>query len=482
MEQISRVYRIDRDSKDYHASEVLKREWLVTNGLGGYASGTVAGINKRRYHGLLIAALPGRMGRTVLLNHLSQDMEMPDGKVIKLLVKEWGKEDPGAEELSCLQEFRLESGLPVWRFQVDDCILERRIVMPHLQNSTYLRYSLLSGPPGIILYLRPTLHFRGHEAPVDSPASFPYRVTGEGRRFEISDPLSSYVLRLLLSEEDSIFVLEGGVEYERYYSVEADRGYESSGRHWSPGYFRCRLNPGGSVTLIASAEPWSTVTALTPDAAFKLEELRRNRLIREVPRLVASETAAQLVLTADQFLISPVWRVEDSARAQAIGTLLCSVIAGYHWFTDWGRDTMISLEGLTLVTGRFIEAAGILNSFAVSIHAWTDSQPVPRGPAEGLYHTADATLWFFHTLDRYLQYTDDRALLRRLMPMLKDIIDHHRRGTLFGIGVDPQDGLLRQGQEGYQLTWMDAKVGDWVVTPSEARPWKSMLYGIMRCA
>src|SRR5438105_9535038 len=146
-----------------------------------------------------------------------------------------------------------------------------------------------------------------------------------------------------------------------------------------------------------------------------------------------------------------------------------TIIAGYHWFTDWGRDTMISLEGLTLVTGRHTEAGYILRTFAHYVRDGLIPNLFPEGEKEGLYHTADATLWFFHALERYLEATGDRETLRLLLPVLLDIVDHHLAGTRFGIGVDPGDGLLRQGAPGYQLTWMDAKVGDWVVTPRRGK-------------
>jgi predicted glycogen debranching enzyme len=175
------------------------------------------------------------------------------------------------------------------------------------------------------------------------------------------------------------------------------------------------------------------------------------------------------VLAADQFVITPTTRELDAARARATGDELCSVIAGYHWFTDWGRDTMISLEGLTLITGRFVEAAWILRTFARYVRDGLIPNMFPEGQHEGLYHTADATLWFFHAVDRYLKKTGDRGMIVALLPVMETIVDYHLRGTRFGIGVDPADGLLRQGQDGFQLTWMDAKVGDWVVTPRRGK-------------
>jgi predicted glycogen debranching enzyme len=178
---------------------------------------------------------------------------------------------------------------------------------------------------------------------------------------------------------------------------------------------------------------------------------------------------AELTWAADQFIIIPVGRVQESARAQAAGEEARTIIAGYHWFTDWGRDTMISLEGLTLTTGRSAEARYILHMFAAHMRDGLIPNFFPDQTGDGLYHTADATLWFFHALHRYSALSGDREIISDLLPQLKDSIAHHQRGTRFGIGVDPADGLLRQGQDGYQLTWMDAKVGDWVVTPRRGK-------------
>ncbi|HEX9483376.1 MAG TPA: amylo-alpha-1,6-glucosidase, partial [Gemmatimonadaceae bacterium] len=172
---------------------------------------------------------------------------------------------------------------------------------------------------------------------------------------------------------------------------------------------------------------------------------------------------------ADQFVITPVGRPEDAARAKALGDETRTVIAGYHWFTDWGRDTMISLKGLTLATGRYREAGYILRTFAHYVRDGLIPNMFPDGANEGLYHTADATLWFFHAIDRYVKRTADRRTLDTVLPRLREIIACHVGGTRFGIGMDPSDSLLRQGAEGYQLTWMDAKVDGWVVTPRRGK-------------
>jgi predicted glycogen debranching enzyme len=178
--------------------------------------------------------------------------------------------------------------------------------------------------------------------------------------------------------------------------------------------------------------------------------------------------AAELVLAADQFIIFPAARPEDAARTRP-DEEACTVIAGYHWFTDWGRDSMISIEGLSLLTGRHSSASHCLRMFAHHLRDGLIPNLFPEGQQEGVYNTADATLWFFHALDRYLEITRDRAMLQLLLPKLLDIVNHHLQGTRYGIHVDPKDGLLRQGAEGYALTWMDAKVGDWIVTPRRGK-------------
>jgi predicted glycogen debranching enzyme len=185
--------------------------------------------------------------------------------------------------------------------------------------------------------------------------------------------------------------------------------------------------------------------------------------------LLGDGLAAELVLAADQFIVTPIGRAAEAARVRARGDEERSVIAGYHWFTDWGRDTMISLEGLTLLTGRAAEAKRILRTFTSAIRDGLLPNLFPEGDSHGLYHTADATLWLFHALDRYVAATSDRALLHALLPQLGDVVERHLAGTRFGIGVDARDGLLQQGAPGFQLTWMDAKVGDWVVTPRRGK-------------
>jgi predicted glycogen debranching enzyme len=251
--------------------------------------------------------------------------------------------------------------------------------------------------------------------------------------------------------------------------LEQHRGYAYKGAVWTPGYFRARLSAKGEATLVATTESWETVDVLPSETAFAAEAERRARLLSLPPAEAQRGLAAELVLAADSFIVSPVCRAGESARARAAGEEARTIIAGYHWFTDWGRDTMISLEGLTLVTGRHADARYILRTFAHVIRDGLIPNLFPEGKEEGLYQTADASLWFFHAVSRYVEASGDRKTLQALLPRLSDVIDHHLRGTRFGIGLDDRDGLLRQGADSYPLTWMDAKVGDWVVTPRRGK-------------
>jgi predicted glycogen debranching enzyme len=454
--------------KAAEAERLLTREWLVTNALGGYASGTIAGVASRRYHGLLIAALAAPLGRMVMLNHLSELVRLPDGTTGLLGGEErvGGVLDlPGAAYLT---EFRLDLGLPVWRYQLGGAVVEKRVFLLHRQNTVHVQYRLVAGER-LRLKLRPSLDFRPHDASVERHLGGKYAVTAVDSRYEVTTSPATAPLRMYLHGRRSAFTFECNESVDIHYREEDSRGYPAHGTLWSPGYFRADLSPDDTATLVASTETWDSIFALSPAEALDAEHERRRRLLACTKLSLRSGPARELVLAADQFIITPAGRVEDAARAQAIGDEVRTIIAGYHWFTEWGRDTMISLEGLTLAIGRHVEAGYILRTFAHYIRDGLIPNLFPERERQGLYHTADATLWYFHAINRYLAATSDRETLRVLLPKLKDIVDHHLRGTRFGIGVDPADGLLRQGEHGYQLTWMDAKVGDWVVTPRRGK-------------
>ncbi|MDQ6765019.1 MAG: amylo-alpha-1,6-glucosidase [Verrucomicrobiota bacterium] len=449
---------------------LLNREWLVTNGLGGYASGSVSGAITRKYHGILIAGLPAPLGRMVMWSHVSEFLCFADDDVVSLGAEEraGGQLDLGGADY--LREFRLEDGLPVWIYQVRDLVIEKRILMPHLQNTVHVGYRVTAGHKLPRLELRPAFHFRHHESAVDESFSAPYKVTAIDGRYEIAGSRRRVPpVRMRLCGNSSSFTIAAAQIHQVIYRTEQQRGYAYEGDLWSPGFFQVDLSTQTAATLIGSTEEWDIIDVLGPEDVLAAERERRARLLAQAAPAAREGVAAELVFAADQFVITPAGRTEDAARAHAAGDEVRTVIAGYHWFTDWGRDTMISLEGLTLTTGRFVEAGYILRTFAHYVRDGLIPNMFPDGKKDGLYHTADATLWFFHALGRYLAITHDRITLELLLPTLVEIVEAHLSGTRFGIHVDPADGLLVQGQEGYQLTWMDAKMGDWVVTPRRGK-------------
>jgi predicted glycogen debranching enzyme len=460
----------DRQDEAIAAGELPpRREWLVTNGLGGYASGTVAGMLTRRYHGMLIASLPAPLGRMVLLNHLLERVRLPGHGVVWLGDADEVAGPNAIDRTEHLAEFRLELGLPVWLYRIQGFAIEKRILMPHAQNTVHITYRVIEGNGVVRFNLRPSVHFRGYESAVDESAIQDYTIAATGNRYELSAGPDLPILRMMLLGERAALTLDEKGSEGIPYQMEETRGYQWKGSLWSPGYFRADAAKGQYVSLIASSEPWETAIALSPEGAAGAEQERRQRLIAIGGMPDGDRFAGELVLAADQFIIRPAGRVEEAARAHAAGDDVRTVIAGYHWFTDWGRDTMISLEGLTLATRRYREADYILRTFAHYVRDGLIPNMFPDGRREGLYHTADATLWFFHAVDRYTVTTGDDETLRKLLPVFIDIVEHHVRGTRFGIHIDPADGLLTQGAEGYQLTWMDAKVGDWVVTPRRGK-------------
>ncbi len=410
------------------------QEWLVANGLGGYACGTLSGPPIRRYHGWLIAALPPPAGRTILVSRLEQVVTLTDGSHFDL-------------DDSDLVEFRLDMGLPVWRFRHGTTEIERHLVMEHGRNVTHLRWRVVAGAVRQ-LALRPWMQPRPHGMPVDG-------ATADGVAEMVEHGLSvrsPAFPPVTLSAPGAVAVLDRR-DTSQYYANEDEGGDPPRGPLFSPGTLCLQGQSGLELTIAtdlpAPGDPWQAETA------------RRQALLDAAPPALRQGMAAELVLAADSFVIQPRHRTSDPTAR--------SIIAGYHWFADWGRDTMIALEGLTLLTGRGDDAQAILAGFAAHMRDGLIPNMFPDGATDGLYNTADASLWFFHAVDRVVANSGDRDFLRRLMPVLETMMAAHRNGTRFGIGMDPADGLMRQGEDGLQLTWMDAKVEDWVVTPRRGK-------------
>ncbi|MHA7630006.1 amylo-alpha-1,6-glucosidase [Corallococcus sp. M7] len=446
-------------------SDGVHHEWLLTNGRGGYASGTVVGCNTRRYHGLFIPTLE-KLGRTVLMARL-EETALVDGERYRLTSEEHDDGTTLEDGARHLRHFHLEGLIPVWEYAVGRARLRRRCVMVHGEDTVFLQWEHLSGPD-VTLHLRPFPVLRPHDGPLLKDVGEAI-VTLRGPLVELRNGEDGPIQRMrLYSDGPTPYVSLAETSRPQHLRTEKARGYDFTEVQHSPGHFTATLKPGSTLSFGLTVEAPGHLLERNPKEVFERELGRQERLLERAPEHGRTGVPARLVLAADQFIIDPP-RPADAAWARSMGLDARSVIAGYPWFTDWGRDTMISLDGLTLATGRYREAAAILRTFQHYVRDGLIPNYFPDGENEGVYHTADATLWFFHAVDRYLEETGDEALLRDLFPTLQDIVAHHQKGTRFNIGVDPADGLLRQGAEGYQLTWMDAKVEGWVVTPRRGK-------------
>ena len=451
----------------------LRREWLVTNGLGGYASGTVVGANTRRYHGLLVAAVTPPVERTVLVGGL-MEWAGYDGRRYPLSAHEYGDGTVDPRGYRYLESFMLEGILPVWRFALGDALLERRLLMPHGENTTYVLYRLVRGGAALSLEVAPLVTYRDFHA-LTSGRGWAPRVEPVPAGAAVTAFHGARPLRLLSAEAQ--FEPGGDWYWNFRHREEAARGLDDRSDLYAAGRFTAVLRPGTCVTLAFTVEPDAA-----PDGAGVLATERRRQieLVRRVGVEDADAVMRQLVLAADQFIVARQASAPSPGGAASPGegaprpsdsSAGLTVVAGYHWFNDWGRDTMVALPGLTLATGRPDDAAGILRAFAryVVDGLLPNNFPDVAGTDPG-YNTADATLWYVLAVRAYEEATGDHALADELLPMLTEILDRHIAGTRYGIGVDPADGLLRAGEPGLQLTWMDAKVGDWVVTPRIGKP------------
>ncbi len=454
-----------------------EREYLVTNGIGGYAAGTVAGMLTRSYHGLLVAALKPPLGRTLLLAKVDEIADYDDLSY-PLFCNHWASGVIEPEGFQYLESFRLEGSTPVWVFALGDALLEKRVWMQPGENTSYLQYHYIR--PGRIfnsgqnsrpinLTLSPLVNFRDHHSVTRASSQSGPQVEAlqDGLRLTPSNGLPSYTLRFKPGGKPVAITARNEWFLDFFLREEADRGLEAVDDHIVAGAFQIRLEPGDCFCLVASAEPDPD---LDGDRAYE-ERLRHESCLLAaasglLSRTLAGESAPhpeieQLVLAADQFI------VQRASTREPQGN---TIIAGYPWFGDWGRDTMISLPGLTLVTGRPEVARRILRTFGAFVDQGMLPNRFPDAGEAPEYNTVDATLWYFEAIRAYYAATGDKDLLLELYPVLSDIIDWHQRGTRYQIHCDPQDGLLYAGEPGVQLTWMDAKVDGWVVTPRIGKP------------
>ncbi len=437
--------------------QAFTREWLVTNGLGGYASSSIPCANTRRYHGLLVAALNPPLGRTVLLASIGEEVEV-DGFAYRLGTNEYESGTIHPDGYLYLERVELDGTIPTFFYRTPSFLLTKTVWMEHGHNTTYIQYALSPESQPLQLTLLPFCTYRDAHALVRASIDWHFGIRSNGGSVQVRALPDAVPYRVLTAPAMSYTSLD--LWYWRFkHRVEEERGLDAIEDLYLPGQFRASLAPGESITLIATTEDEDKVDR-NGAAALERERARQRALVTSA----RDEMERRLFAAADQFIVER--RVENSP--------LRTLIAGYHWFADWGRDTMISLEGLTLVTDRAPIARDILHAFAHYVDQGMlpnrFPETPPGAPIQVEYNTVDATLWFFHALDRYLSATRDEALLRELFPVLASIVDRHIKGTRYNIHVDPADGLLYGGQSGTQLTWMDAKVGDWVVTPRIGKP------------
>lgn len=469
MDKTLRSIKINYEEEAELISQLIYGETLVTNGLGGYSSTAICGATTRKYHGILVSAFPV-LGRTVMLNYIEESVKLPNGKSYPLSIQENTNEKINFKGFS-LKEFKLENGLPCWIYEIDGVKIEKKIFMVHQQNTVHLSYRQIDGNHPLELSLRPYFHIRHHESSVTTPGIFLQECNETGGLYEFKN--SDLPPMYIGFNESCKYTEETKTLKNILYRIEAERGYDSAGDLSSPGYCTSVLEPNKEIFFTASTETLEDLKAISIPEAYVAEFLRREALLvnafKITPQAESFHYTKELILAADQFIIVPVSRTADKAWAHAIGGDPRTIIAGYHWFTDWGRDTMISLEGLTLNTGRTHEADYILRTFAHHFRNGLIPNMFPDGKEEGTYITADATLWFFHALDRYYHYTKDQTIITDLLPKLLESIHFHIKGTDYGIHIDPKDGLLIQGCKHSALTWMDAKVGDFIVTPRRGK-------------
>lgn len=439
------------------------REWLVTNGIGGYAMGTIAGTLTRRYHGLLIAALAPPLKRTLLLTKLDETA-IVDGDIYPLSTNRWASGVVEPTGFHFLERFHLEGTTPVWTYACADILLEKRIWMQQGANTTYIHYNVSRGTTPLVLTLKAIINYRGH-----------HHVTrADGWQMQVT-PVD-YGLQITAFEDATPFYLlsdqaEALPQHQWYHNfkldLEAERALDSAEDHLHAGTFRIVLQPDQPLTLIATTEPQPNLDGVTAYAEHRAYERQLITRIEKVnPKLTSNagtlpDWVQHLALAADQFIVCRPLPDNNPGR---------TIMAGYPWFSDWGRDTLIALPGLTLVTGRPNIARTLLKTFA----QYADKGMLPkRFPGTGQppeYSSVDTALWYFIALHAYYTTTKDHNLLRELFPVLQEIITWHQRGTRYTIQIDSHDGLLYGGEAGCQLTWMDAKVGDGAVTPRIGKP------------
>jgi glycogen debranching enzyme len=474
----------------------MRREWLVTNGTGSYACGAISGANTRCYHGALIAALDAPVARTLLVAKIEATAHLR-GTAYHLDTHEWadGSIEPRGYEL--IESFQLDGRIPTWTFALAEAQVAKRVWMIHEHDTTLITFTHARGADLITLDLKALCTYRDHHDETQGDWTPTVTATLNGLRVEAFEGATPYFIKITRSAYTPIDRWRRGFKHR----VETERGLPDIEDYFETGTFRVTLQPGETIALAATTEEDTapSTAALDWQAALDAERQRERALIERSGLEDQPPWIQQLVLAADQFVVNRSFEGQSSLRGalsaakqshvpeeeiasrrstplrSAQGALAMTptvgqtVIAGYHWFSDWGRDTMIALPGLCLTTRRYDVAKTILKTFS----AFVDKGMLPnRFPDQGEqpeYNTVDATLWYIHAINAVAEATNDWSLVRDLYPVLKDILAWHMKGTRYQIHVEV-DGLIYAGEPGVQLTWMDAKVDDWVVTPRIGKP------------
>ena len=437
-------------------NESLRREWLVTNGLGGYASSSLATANTRRYHGLLVAALNPPCGRAILLSKLEETLTVRDAQGTETAYALSANLYPGVmypQGYTMLQEWRAYPN-PTWTWQpAPNLRVEKSIRMEQGQNTTYISYRLLQTPENALvrLSLVPLLAWRDYHSEMAACEYQPEAIWNASALQLLLPPIervtaesTTLYLRLLNDSASPLPGTQFDFRPDWYHHIqhprEQERGQDFQEDLYTPGTLSLPLTTGELLVVVATTEE-----ALAP-------------LPHRTSTNGVYSFAGYLARAADQFIVQ-------------VPGVRSSIIAGYPWFGDWGRDTMISLPGLCLATGKTNIARDILLSFAQYVDRGMLPNRFPDVGETPEYNTVDATLWYFVAIYRYVEATGDNSILSGgLWETLQQIVQWHQQGTRYNIHVDPEDNLLYAGQDGVQLTWMDAKCGDWVVTPRIGKP------------
>jgi len=444
----------------------MEHEWQLTNGIGGFAAGTVAGINTRRYHGLLIASLAPPVDRTLMVSSLDISINYL-GRDYALASNEFSDGTVSPQGYRYLESFKLENGLPVWRYNLADALIEKRILMRPGKNSTYLQLQVLRSSAPLQIELRPFCTYRDYHSHSHGGWELGVEVNKNDFCIRAYEGAQSYRITCM----DAIAEADSNWYWNYKHRVESYRGLDDIEDLFSPGYFNASLIQSQQISIEMTCEVETPIDYTT--VAIEIRK-QQQTLLKSVPK-GSPDWIKQLVLASDQFV------VDRYDKGKAVGK---TVIAGYPWFSDWGRDTMIALPGLTLSTKRFPIAASIIRTFAQHISEGMLPNRFPDNESdEPEYNTVDATLWYFNTIHEYTVQSGDLGLADELFGALEDIVNWHIKGTRYGIKMDPQDHLLHAGEAGVQLTWMDAKVGDWVVTARIGKPVEinALWYNALQC-